>query len=286
MSLSEEHRDAATASVPFTIIEPKRGLRGLFPPDLWEYRDLFVLLTLRDLRVRYKQTAFGALWAVFQPVLLMVVFSVFLGRLADVPSSGLPYTLFAFSGLVPWTYFAQSLSSSASSLVDNERLVTKVYFPRLLLPTSSSASYLLDLAIGQVLVLGMVLYHDLPIRAAVLVIPIAGLLLYVISLSVSIGLAALNVRYRDVRYAIPFAIQVLLFLTPVVYPAELVRGTWRLFYAANPLVGFLAVYRWAVLGTDLPAASTLAVSFVAMLVLLCASLYYFRRVERSFADVI
>lgn len=273
-------------SADTVVIEPRRGMLRISPAELWHHRDLFVLLAWRDVRVRYQQTIFGALWAILQPVLLMVVFAVFLGRLADVPSGGVPYALFAYCGLVPWTFFSQGLIGSAASLIENERLVTKVYFPRLLVPLAAAASYALDFAIGHVLLIGMLVHYDVEPRAPWALVPILGVAAFAVIVSFGVGLAALNVRYRDVRYAIPFAVQVLLFITPVVYPASLVSGDWRFVYAANPIAGLIDLYRWALLGTEHLPAAALGVSAASAVVLLLTGIAYFQRVERSFADVI
>ncbi|MEX2546211.1 MAG: ABC transporter permease [Chloroflexota bacterium] len=268
------------------VIEPRRGLVRISARELWHYRDLFTILTWRDVKVRYQQTVFGALWAVLQPVLLMLVFAVFLGRLADVPSAGVPYPLFAYCALVPWTFFSQGLAGSAQSLVENERLVTKVYFPRLLVPTAAAASYVVDFLIGHVLLVGMLVHYGVGLRATMLLVPLLALGVFAAIASYGLGLAALNVRYRDVRYAIPFALQLLLFLTPVVYPATLVTGGWRYAYAVNPMAGLIDLYRWAILGTERLPGSVLAVSAFAAVALLLLGIVYFQRVERSFADVI
>lgn len=267
------------------LIERRRGLR-ISPRELWDHRDLFALLTWRDIKVRYQQTVFGALWAILQPVLLMVVFAVFLGRLTDVPSQGMPYPLFAYCGLVPWTFFAQGMAGSASSLVENERLVTKVYFPRLLVPAAAAASYILDFAIGHVLMVVLLFHYGVEPRASMLLVPVLAAGVFLAIVSYGVGLAALNVRYRDVRYAIPFTLQLLLFLTPVVYPARLVSGGWRYLYALNPMAGLVDLYRWSILGTEHLPGSVLAVSGLTAGALLVAGVAYFQRVERSFADVI
>lgn len=273
-------------TVAQVVIEPRRGAIRVSPRELWHYRDLFTLLTWRDIKVRYQQTIFGALWAILQPLLLMLVFAVFLGRLTDVPSQGIPYPLFAYCALVPWTFFAQGLAGSAASLVENERLVTKVYFPRLLVPTAAAASYVLDFAIGHVLMVGLIVHYDVDLQARVLLVPLLAVGVFAAIVSYGLGLSALNVRYRDVRYAIPFGLQLLLFLTPVVYPAGLVEGGWRYLYAMNPMVGLVDLYRWAILGTEHLPGPVLAVSAAASVLLFLGGVAYFQRVERSFADVI
>ena len=268
------------------VVERRRGLGRLGLDELWEYRDLFAVLVQRDIRVRYQQTVFGAAWAVLQPLLLMAVFAVFLGRLADVPSNGVPYALFAYVGLVPWTFFAQGVAGATNSLVENERLVTKIYFPRLLMPAASSTSYGLDFAIGHVLMVGLMLSFGFPGRATMVLLPLLALALVLVVLGFGIGLAALNVRYRDVRYAIPFGIQVLLFVTPVVYPSSLVPRPWQFVYCLNPVAGIIDLYRWAILGTPHLPFTALSASVASAITLLCLSVVYFQRVERSFADVI
>lgn len=268
------------------VIEARHGMLRISPRELWHYRDLFTVLAKRDIRVRYQQTIFGALWAILQPVLLMVVFTVFLGRLADVPSDGVPYPLFAYCGLLPWTFFSQGLAGSATSLVENQSLVTKVYFPRLLLPAAAAASYVVDFLIGHLLLIGLLLYYGVELRATMLLLPLLALGVFAAIGSYGVGLAALNVRYRDVRYAIPFALQLLLFLTPVVYPARLVTGVWRYLYAANPMASIIDLSRWAILGTDHLPVAALAVSALSAVALLLVGITYFQRVERSFADVI
>lgn len=268
------------------VIEPRKGAFHVSFRELWRYRDLCVVLAWRDIRVRYQQTLFGALWAILQPVLLMVVFAVFLGRLADVPSNGVPYPLFAYCALVPWTFFAQGLVGSAGSLVENQALVTKVYFPRLLVPAASAASYAVDFLIGHVLMIVLLVHYGAEARVTMLLLPLLALGVFVAIVAYGLGLAALNVRYRDVRYAIPFGIQLLLFLTPVVYPANLVEGGWRYVYALNPMAGLVDLYRWALLGTDHLPAGALVTSAVCAVVLLFAGIVYFQKVERSFADVI
>lgn len=268
------------------VIERRRGIDRLALGELWEYRDLFKVLVFRDIRVRYKQTVFGAAWAVLQPFLLMAVFTVFLGRLADVPSNGVPYALFAYVGLVPWTFFSQGMGGATNSLVENERLVTKIYFPRLLMPAASSASYVLDFLIGHVLIVGLMAFYGFGPTATLTLLPLLAVGILVVILAVGLGLSALNVRYRDIRYAIPFGTQVLLFLTPVAYPASLVEGSWRYAYALNPMVSLIDLYRWALLGTPRLPAGVLLTSAASALTLLALSVWYFQRVERSFADVI
>jgi lipopolysaccharide transport system permease protein len=268
------------------LIRPRTGWAGLDVRELWAYRELLYFFVWRDLKVRYKQTVFGALWAVLQPVLLMVVFTLFLGRLGGIAPSGTPYSLFVFAALVPWTLFSQGLSGASSSVVNATNLVQKVYFPRLLLPIAAIGSYVLDFLIALV-VLGflMAAFGVVPSIAILWVLPF-GLLSVVAALGVGVWLAAINVRYRDVRYAVPFLTQVLLFATPVAYGTDLVPANWRAVFELNPMVGVVEGFRWSVLGLGSPPSQAIAFSIAVSGVLLATGLAYFRRVERTFADVI
>ena len=276
------------AARPVVIrIKPHRAWVSLGWRELWSYRELGYFLVWRDLKVRYKQTVFGALWAIIQPFMLMVVFSLFLGRISGIAPAGVPYPLFAFSGLVPWTLFSQSVVGSSNSLVSASNLIQKVYFPRLLLPISAIGSNLLDFLIAMV-VLGLMMFYFgiLPSLAVLWLIPLTVLGLTA-ALAVGIWLSALNVRYRDIRYAVPFLIQLWLFASPVAYSSELVPAQWRTLYQLNPMAGVLEGFRWALLGQGAPPpVGVIAVSAVATLIVLALGLAYFRRVERTFADVI
>lgn len=253
--------------------------------EVWQYRELLGFLTWRDVRVRYKQTALGAAWAVLQPLLTMLVFSVFFGALARVPSDGLPYPVFAYCGLLPWQLFAFALTGSAQSLTANERLVTKVYFPRLILPLAAVLAGLVDFAIAFTLLVPLMAYYGVQPGPALLTLPLFVLLALASAVSVGLGLGALNVRFRDVRHALPFLTQFWLFVTPIAYPASLVPERWRALLGLNPMAGVVEGFRWALLGTPAPGAM-LWVSAAAVLAGLGAGLLYFLRVERSFADVI
>jgi lipopolysaccharide transport system permease protein len=270
-----------------TIVRPASGWVGLNLRELWAYRELAYFFIWRDLKVRYKQTLFGALWAVIQPFLLMVVFTLFLGRVSGAAPAGIPYPLFAFAGLVPWMLFSQSLVTSSSSLVGASNLIQKVYFPRLLLPISAVGSFLLDFGIAMVvLALLMAFYGILPSPTVLWLVPLTALALAT-SLAAGIVLAAVNVRYRDVRHAVPFLVQLWLFASPVAYSADLVPERWRAFYELNPVTGVLEGFRWALLGSGTPPpVGSIVASAIVTLVLLIAGLAYFRRVERTFADVI
>lgn len=271
---------------PRLRIEPTRGWAGLKLGEVWSHRELLYFLTWRDVKIRYRQTVFGALWAVLQPFLLMVVFAVFLGRLVGVPSEGVAYPLFAYTGLVPWTLFAQSVRGCSESLVRNSNLVSKIYFPRLLLPLSVTASFVLDFVIASALLILLMIYYDVRPSVDVLWLPAITLLILATTMAIGIWLAALNARYRDVQHAVPFLVQVWLFLTPVAYPASLVPEEWRLVYALNPMAGAVEGFRWSVLGTGTAPSATLAVSGAVVVIGLVLGLVYFRSVDRTMADVI
>jgi homopolymeric O-antigen transport system permease protein len=267
------------------VIRPSSGWIGLGAGELWRHRDLAYFLVWRDLKVRYKQTAFGAAWAILQPVLLMLVFSAFLGRIEGIGASGIPYPLFALSGLVPWTLFSQSLTSASNSLVNSQNLIAKVYFPRLLLPLSAVASHIIDFLIAAaVLLVAILLFGRVP-PLTFLWVPLLGMCAVVVALAVGLWLAAINVRYRDVKYAIPFLIQLWLFASPVAYSSDLVPRQLRAIFALNPMTGVIEAFRWVTVGGAKPDA-TILVSAAATLVILVGGFAYFRRVERSFADTI
>ena len=269
-----------------TVIEPPTGRPSLGLGELWAYRELLYFITWRDIKVRYKQTALGASWAIIQPLLTMVVFSLFFGNLAKVPSDGVPYPLFSFVALVPWTFFANGLTQSANSVVASQQLVTKVYFPRLAIPIATVLSGAIDFVLAFVVLLGlMAVYGVAPTAHALLIVPLL-LLAFVASLGVGLWLAALNVQYRDVRYAVPFLTQIWLFATPIAYPSSLLGEPWRTLYGLNPMVGVVEGYRWALLGAGSPPGRMVLMSCLAALVVLIGGILYFRRMEQTFADVI
>lgn len=278
--------ETADSSVRTVVIEPGRGWRHLGLRELWDSQELLAFLVWRDLKVRYKQTAFGAAWAILQPLLLMVVFTLFLGRVSGIAPEDIPYPLFAFAGLVPWTLFSQSLSGSSASLVNAANLLQKVYFPRLLLPIAAIGSYVFDFAIAMVVLLLLMLYFGVvPNLAIVWLIPLTVLALAA-SLAVGIWLAAVNVRYRDVRHAVPFLLQLWLFASPVAYSANLVPEQWLTVYRLNPMAGVVEGFRWALLGQGEAPFEAIGLSIVVTALTLIGGLAYFRRVERTFADVI
>jgi lipopolysaccharide transport system permease protein len=271
---------------PTAVIAPPTRWENLALGELWQYRELLFFFVWRDIKVRYKQTVFGAAWAVIQPVFTMLVFSVFFGRLAGVDSDGLPYPIFAYAALVPWTYFANAITAAGNSLVDQERIISKVYFPRLLMPLASVLAGLVDFSIAFVVLLGMIAWYGITITWAVLLLPLFILLAALAALAVGLWLAALNVQFRDVRYAIPFLVQFWLFATPVAYSSSLVPEQWRTLYGLNPMAGVVEGFRWTLLGQGSPPSPMLAVSALTVLVILVGGLYFFRRLEQSFVDVV
>lgn len=268
------------------MIAPSPGWASLRLKEVWEYRELLYFLIWRDIKVRYKQTVLGAAWSIIQPFFTMVVFSIFFGKLAKIPSDGLPYPVFAYCALLPWQLFVRALTDSSHSLVANRHLITKVYFPRLVLPIAAIMAGLVDFAIAFVVLIGMMLYYGITPTTAVLMLPFFLLLGLATALGVGFWLAALNVEYRDVHYAIPFITQFWFFATPVAYPSSLLPEPWRTLYGLNPMVGVVDGFRWALLGKTNSLGPLLMVSLFAVIILLISGLYYFRRVEKNFADVV
>lgn len=274
------------SAVPTVIIKPTRGWLRLDLRELWAYRDLFYFLTWRDIKVRYKQTAIGAAWAIIQPFFTMIVFSLFFGQLAKIPSDGVPYPIFSYTALLPWLFFANGMNQASNSLVGSANLITKVYFPRLIIPLSAVLTGVVDFALSFIVLLGMMVYYGIYPGGNVLWLPAFLLLAFVTALGVGLWLSALNVEYRDVRYTIPFLTQLWLFATPVIYPSSLLHGKWALLMGLNPLAGVIEGFRWALLGTGSAPAGMFWVSVVAALGLLITGALYFRRMERTFADVV
>lgn len=273
-------------SPPLTIIQPSRGLVSLRLKDLWQYRELLYFMIWRDIKVRYKQTALGAAWAVLQPLLTMVVFTIFFGKLAKVPSDGIPYPIFSFCALLPWQLFARSLTESSNSLVTNQRLITKVYFPRLVIPLAAVLAGLVDFAIAFLVLVGLMFYYGIFPGLALLALPLFLLLAIVTSLAASLWLSALNVQYRDIKYTLPFLIQFWLFASPVAYSSSLVPAPWRLLYGLNPMVGVIEGFRWSLLGKTEAVWPLVITSAVLVAGLLWGGLVYFRQMEKTFADVV
>jgi lipopolysaccharide transport system permease protein len=282
----EAPENVMVAVVPLKRIEPSRGWRALNFKELWQYSELLYFLAWRDIKVRYKQTALGAAWAVIQPFMTMVVFSLFFGKLAKMPSEGLPYPLFAYAALVPWTFFANGLTESSNSLVSSSNLIKKVYFPRLVVPVSAVTSGGVDFVIAFVVLLGMMLFYGILPTGNIMWLPFLVLLTLGVALGVGLWLSALNVRYRDVRYTIPFLTQFWLFATPIAYPSSLLSEPWRTIYGLNPMVGVVEGFRWALLGTQTAPSPMIAVSALVTLLIIVGGAFYFRRMEKTFADVI
>jgi len=266
-------------------IQPSKGWTSLGLRELWAYRELLYFLTWRDVKVRYKQTALGAVWAILQPVMTMAVFAVFLGRLAHVPSDGLPYPLFSFAGLVPWTYFATAVSTGALSIVGSQNLISKVYFPRLLIPLSSAVTPLVDFGITMLTLAAMLIWYRVVPGAAIVWLPLFVLLAFATAFATGLWLSTLTVLYRDVRHLVGFLMQFWMFATPVAYPASLVPEKWRVIYGLNPMTGVVEGFRWALVGGPAPGP-IVAASAAVVIVMLVTGVMFFRRSEGTFADVI
>jgi lipopolysaccharide transport system permease protein len=277
---------STNSSIPSSQIEPPTRWPAIDLHELWQYRELLYFLTWRDIKVRYKQTVLGAAWAVIQPLFIMVVFSLFFGRLAGVPSEGLPYPVFTFCALLPWQLFAHALTESSNSLVGSQNLITKVYFPRLVVPISAVLGGLADFAIAFVILLGMLFLYGIVPGWQIVALPGLVLLAVMTALGVGLWLSALNVQYRDVRYTINFLVQFWLFATPVAYPSSIVPAQWRALYGLNPMVGVVDGFRWALTGRPESPGVVLLVSVIVVSVLLIGGLYYFRRLEQQFADIV
>lgn len=280
MSLHSEAKTAVRL-----IIEPPRGWEGLGLRDLWRYRGLLYFLTWRDVKVRYKQTLLGAAWAVLQPVLTMLIFSIIFGQLAKLPSEGIPYPIFTYTALLPWQLFAFALVNSSNSLVGSQNLVSKVYFPRLVIPIASVLPGLLDFAISFVVLIGMMIFYQVPLTPRILALPLLLVLALASALAVGVWLSALNVQYRDVRYVVPFLTLFWQYATPVAYSSTLIPARWRLLYGLNPMAGVVEGFRWALLGKG-EMGGLIWISAGIVLVMLFGGMVYFRRMEASFADVI
>lgn len=276
-----------SGSTPLPVVrrQARPGWVAIDFNELWRYRELLVFHAIRDIKVRYKQTALGAAWAILQPVLTMVVFSIFFGQLAGIQSDGLPYPIYSFCALLPWQLFVFALTQSSNSLVENAQLLTKVYFPRLIIPLASVLAGLVDFAIASVVLVGLMFYYGISPGWEIWTLPLFTLLAVATALAVGLWLSALNVKYRDVRYTIPFLAQFWLFITPVAYPSTLVPDKWQAIYGMNPMVGVVDGFRWALLGKA-PPGPMLAVSVIATGVLLVGGLFYFRRMEKCFADIL
>jgi len=276
----------STVPETITVIEAKKGKVPIELSEIWKYRELFYFLTKRDIKVRYKQTVLGGLWAVIQPFFTMVVFTLFFGRMAQMPSDGIPYPIFVYAGLLPWTYFSNSLSTAGNSLVGNANLITKVYFPRIIIPASASLAHLLDFAVAMsVLGVMMVYYHYLP-GIEILLFPFLIALTFFCAVGTGLWLSALNVQYRDIRYVIPFLIQLWMFVSPVIYPVSMVGEKYRWLLAINPMAGVIDAFRVSLLGHQPIRWGLLGISTAIIAILFVSGLYYFKHMERTFADVV
>ena len=271
---------------PVIVVKPSKGWISLNLAELWEYRELLYFLTWRNIKVRYKQTILGAAWAIIQPFFTMVVFSLFFGKLARVPSDGIPYPIFAYAALVPWMFFANGLNQSSDSLVGSANLIKKVYFPRLIVPISSVISGIIDFVLAFLVLVGMMLFYGIYPTANSIWLPFLLLLAFVTSLGVGLWLSALNVQFRDVRHTVPFLTQFWLFATPIAYPSSLLSEPWHTLFGINPMVGVVEGFRWALLGTETAPGPIIIVSSLVALVLLVGGLFFFRRMEKTFADVV
>lgn len=273
-------------SQPLIHIKPKKGWQLIDFKELRQYRDLFYFLVVRDIKVKYKQTVLGGLWAIIQPFFSMIVFTLFFGKLAKMPSDGIPYPIFNYTALVAWTYFATSISGSGNSLIGNSNLITKVYFPRLVIPLSPALAGLLDFSIAFVVLIAMMFYFHIYPTIMILLVPFLVVLMMLTASGVGMVLAALNAKYRDIRYTIPFLVQLWMFASPVVYPASLVPEKYRLLYALNPMVGIIEGFRSALLGTVAFPTQMILVSAIVSITLFTFGLFYFKQMERHFADII
>jgi lipopolysaccharide transport system permease protein len=270
---------------PLVTIQPS-GRWGVFNlRDLWNYRELLYFLIWRDVKVRYKQTALGVAWAIIQPLFTMLIFSLFFGRLAGVPSDNIPYPVFAYAGLLPWTFFANAIGNSGNSLVGSANLITKVYFPRMIIPAAAIGAGLVDLGISFLVLIPLMIYYGVPLTASVLMFPFVIVLTALLALGVGMWLSALNVKYRDVRFALPFLIQLWMFVSPVIYPTSFLPQRWRLLFALNPMTGIIEGYRSALFGHAFNWKALTAATLITLAVLVYSS-FAFRRMEKSFADIV
>ncbi|MDD5292444.1 MAG: ABC transporter permease [Candidatus Omnitrophica bacterium] len=267
-------------------IKPSGGWRSIDFRELWRYRELLYFLSWKDIKVRYKQTVIGAAWAIIQPLFTMVIFTIFFGRLAKMPSDGIPYPIFSYAALVPWTFFANGLADASDSLVSNANLIKKIYFPRIIIPISAILSKSVDFILAFLVLIVMMIGYGIFPTKAVIWLPFFFLLAVVTSLGVGLWFTAMNVQFRDVRYTVPFLIQAWLFATPIVYPSSLLKEPWRTLYGINPMAGVVEGFRWALLGTNAPPSLMVFVSVAVSVLILISGAFYFRRMEKNFADVI
>lgn len=281
-----ENTQAQQEQIPITYLKPSKGWLSIDFKELWRFREVIYFLTWRDIKVRYKQAVLGVAWALLQPLMTVLIFTVVFGILLQTPSQGLPYPLFAISALLPWQLFSNALHRSSISLVINSNLITKIYFPRLAIPLSAVFAALVDFGVSFIVLIAMMIYYRFMPGWSILWLPVIILFALITALAVGLWLAALNVQYRDVQHMVPFIIQLWMYASPIVYPIEIIpEGIWRTLYGLNPMVGVIQSYRWALLGGDQPDA-TMLISIVVVILLLVGGLYYFRRLEKLFADIV
>jgi lipopolysaccharide transport system permease protein len=286
LSQANSHLLATPPVKPIISVEPNRALLNLGLGEVWQHRELLYFLAWREIKVRYKQTLIGAAWVVFQPLLTILIFTIVFGNFVKVPSDGLPYPIFAFAGLLPWTYFSEAITRSSGSLVGDSNLIRKVYFPRLIIPLASVATPVIDFVLSFAVFLGMMAWYGVTPTIGALFVPLFVVLAVVTALTVGLWLSALNVRYRDVRHTVPFLMQFWMYASPVVYPVSVVPEKWRLIFALNPMTGVIEGFRWGLLGKESPDFSVMIASALVVLILLFGGLVFFRQMERTFADVV
>ncbi len=277
---------SAQQAKPPVVVQASKGLLRLDLRPVWEYRELLYFLVWRDVKVRYKQTAIGAAWAICQPLLTMMIFAVIFGRFAKIPSDNVPYPIFAFAGLLPWTYFSQSIARSGMSVVSDANLIRKIYFPRLIIPASAVVAPLVDFALSLLILIVMMAWYRVTPNWAVATLPLFICLAVCAALGVSLWLSALNVRYRDVGHAIPFLVQFWMYASPIVYPVSLIPNQWRSLYSVNPMVAVVEGCRWGLLGKESPEFGAVVIGTLVALILFLSGLIFFKRMERSFADIV
>lgn len=285
IKVEQSHPDFTLPTEPLFVVEPTKSWVALNLKDIWTYRELIYFLMWRDLKVRYKQTILGVAWVVMQPLLTTLVFTIFFGRLARVPTGGMAYPVFAYAGLLPWTFFSSSVANTGNSLVGNAHLITKIYFPRMIIPIAAVGAKLADFAISFIILIGMMIYYRMPITLSIIMVPVLTILVALFALGAGMWTSALNVKYRDVGAIIPVLLQFWMFASPVLYPSSLVPAEWKWLYNLNPLTGIIEGFRAALFGTEFHY-SALAFSAVITLIILTYSAYIFRRMEKMFADIV
>lgn len=268
------------------VLDPPHGWWNLRVRELWAFRELLFFLVWRDIKVRYKQTLLGASWAILQPLFTMVVFSVIFGRFAKLPTDGIPYPIFSYTALLPWQLFSKALSDASSSLVSNQQFITKIYFPRLFLPAASILSGIVDFLVAFVILFGMMVYYQIPLTLNILILPLLIIFTVIVCMAVAMWLSAVNVKYRDVKYALPFLVQVWLYATPVAYSISLIPKEWQFLYSLNPMVGVVEGFRWALLGSQTDISLLMGASILIVIPLFIGGLIYFQRMELTFSDII